>query len=213
MPSGIRHLRLDAPAAPDEPGAVAVAAETLVGGGTVVLPTDTVYGLAALPTLPGATEALFELKDRAAGQAVAVLVADLEQALELVEEPGDDVIGWMERFWPGPLTIVLQRSPAALGFELGGEPDTVGVRCPAHPFVRAVAAEVGPIATTSANRSGEPTPTSALEAAAALTGLPDLVVDGGPAGSVASTVVDASRATWRILREGAITAQQLHGLD
>ena len=204
------------PAGPVDVGsgeALERAAAVLASGGTVVLPTDTVYGLAALPTLPGATEELFELKDRAAGQAIAVLVTDVEQALELVEEPSEEVRRWMEELWPGPLTIVLQRSPATLHFELGGEADTIGIRCPEHAFVRSLAAEVGPLATTSANRSGEPTPVGAADAAASLTGPPDLVVDGGPAGVLASTVVDASRETWRILREGAITAHQLHGLD
>ena len=75
--------------------------------------------------------------------------------------------------------------------------------------MRALAAEVGPIATTSANRTGEPTPVDAAAAAASLVGAVDLVVDGGPAGTLASTVVDASGPTWSILREGAITADQL----
>jgi L-threonylcarbamoyladenylate synthase len=115
----------------------------------------------------------------------------------------------MAELWPGPLTIVLRRSAVASGLALGGGTETIGVRCPDHPFVRALAAEVGPIATTSANRSGEPTPVDAAAAAASLVGSADLVVDGGPAGTVASTVVDASGEGWSILREGAITADQL----
>ncbi len=194
----------------DDPGSLERAAAVLAAGGVVLLPTDTVYGVGALPALPGATDQLFELKDRAVGQPIAVLVADVEQALELVEVPSPTVERWMRAFWPGPLTLVLQRSPEAGAMDLGGEPDTIGVRCPDHPFVRALAAEVGPIATTSANRSGEPTPTTALEAAASLADAVGVVVDGGPAGTVASTVVDASLATWRVLREGAISAHQLH---
>lgn len=194
----------------DDSGALARAAAALVSGGTVVLPTDTVYGVAVLPALPGATEQLFELKDRAQGQPIAVLVADADQALELIEAPSPTVQHWMRTFWPGPLTLVLQRSAEARHLDLGGEADTIGVRCPSHPFVRALAAEVGPLATTSANRSGSPTPSNAVEAAASLAGEVDLVVDGGLAGSLASTVVDASLATWRVLREGAITADDLH---
>ena len=190
-------------------GAVQQAAAVLASGGTVLLPTDTVYGVAALPMLPGATRQLFDLKDRNSDQPIAVLVADIDQALELVEDPSEAVARWMATLWPGPLTLVLARSPEALPMDLGGEADTIGVRCPDHPFVRALAAEVGPIATTSANRSGEPTPTSAAEAAAALVGEVDLVVDGGPAGTLASSVVDASLATWQLLREGAISADQL----
>ena len=190
--------------------AVQLAAAVLASGGTVLLPTDTVYGVAALPVLPGATRQLFDLKDRNADQPIAVLVADIDQALELVEDPSEVVARWMATLWPGPLTLVLPRSGHAREMDLGGEVDTIGVRCPDHSFVRALAAEVGPIATTSANRSGAPTPTTAAEAAAALTGEVDLVVDGGDAGTLASTVVDASPATWRLLREGAGSSDQLH---
>ena len=185
------------------------AVAVLGSGGTVVLPTDTVYGLAALPSVEGATQALFDLKGRSEDHPLAVLVADLDQALELVSIDEPAVGRWMAELWPGPLTIVLRRSAVSAGLALGGGPETIGVRCPDHPFVRALAAEVGPIATTSANRTGEPTPVDAAAAAASLVGSVDLVVDGGPAGTVASTVVDASGPTWSILREGAITADQL----
>ncbi len=193
-----------------DPSALNEAVAVLGSGGTVVLPTDTVYGLAALPSLEGATRALFELKDRSGDHPLAVLVADLDQALELVAFDEPAVGRWMAELWPGPLTIVLRRSAVASGLALGGGPETIGVRCPDHPFVRALAAEVGPIATTSANRSTEPTPVDAAAAAASLVGSADLVVDGGPAGTVASTVVDASGEGWSILREGAITAEQLN---
>jgi L-threonylcarbamoyladenylate synthase len=195
--------------AADDPGAIAEATAVLASGGAVVLPTDTVYGLAALPTVPGATDALFELKERSERQPLAVLVADIEQALALVEAPAEVVERWMAQLWPGPLTLVLPRSAMARDLPLGGDDATIGVRCPDHPFVRAVAAELGPIATTSANRSGEPTPTTAQGAADALSGPVSLVVDGGPAGTVASTVVDATSAEWRVLREGAVSLDQL----
>jgi tRNA A37 threonylcarbamoyladenosine synthetase subunit TsaC/SUA5/YrdC len=105
---------------------------------------------------------------------------------------------------------VLHRSPAAAGLALGGDPTTIGVRCPAHPVVRAIAARVGPLAVTSANRHGHPTPPSAREAADGLAVPPDLVIDGGPAGSVASTVVDATDPErWRVLRVGAVTEADL----
>jgi L-threonylcarbamoyladenylate synthase len=193
----------------DDPAALTQAITVLEGGGTVVLPTDTVYGLAALPSRPGATRDLFALKDRAADHPMAVLVADLDQALELVTIADPAVGRWMADLWPGPLTIVLRRSAVAAALDLGGDPATIGVRCPDHQFVRAIAAEVGPIATTSANRSGEPTPATALEAAASLSGPVDLIIDGGPAGTVASTVVDAAGSAWTIVREGAITAERL----
>jgi len=180
------------------------AAAELRDGGTVVLPTDTVYGVAALPSVLGATEALFALKGRSSGQPLAVLVASRDQARELMAEVTDDVRRWMEDLWPGPLTLVVRRSASARTLELGGDVATIGIRCPAHAFVRALATEVGPIATTSANRHGQPTPETATAAVASLVGPVDLVVDGGPAATLASTVVDASQTPWRVLRVGAL---------
>lgn len=187
-----------------EAGAVEQAVLVLRAGGTVVLPTDTVYGLAALPSVPGATGALLDLKGRSSEQPFAVLVADAGQARDLGELASPVVQRWMDEFWPGPLTLVLRRTAAALPLALGGSAKTIGVRCPDHAFVRAVAAKVGPIATTSANRHGDPSPTTAAEAVASLLGPVDLMVDGGPAGTVASTVVDATADPSRILRRGAL---------
>ncbi len=213
----VRFVVVEDPSRPD-PSVVAVAnvdsvertVEVLRAGGTVVLPTDTVYGLAALPTVAGATVALSRLKGRDAEQPFAVLVADVAQALALTEPPSVDARRWMEEFWPGPLTIVARRSPAAASLALGGDPATIGVRCPDHEFVRAVAARTGPIATTSANRHGEPSHHTAAGAAAALVGSANLVVDGGPAGTIASTVVDTTSTSWRILRLGALGAESLN---
>ena len=197
-------------ATPAEMVAALDAAEAVLrGGGTVVLPTDTVYGLAALPSVPGATAQLFALKDRQADHPLAVLVADVDQASSLCAKPTDRVQAWMDDRWPGPLTIVLERSDAARLLMLGAGADTIGVRCPGHQFVRELATRVGPLATTSANRTGEPTPVDAASAAASLTSSVGLVVDGGPAGTVASTVVDATANPPRILRLGAITAAAL----
>lgn len=198
--------------------AVAAAAAALRDGGVVAVPTDTVYGIAALPTVPGATGRLFELKGRGADVPVAVLCADAGQALGLADPStlGEDVRRIAERLWPGPLTLVLDRRPG-LAWELGRPAETVGVRCPDHALVRALAAEVGPIATTSANRHGEPTPPTAAGVVEALgaTGAPGgtqglaLVLDGGPCAAPPSTVVDATGSTWRVLREGEITLSRV----
>lgn len=195
----------------DAPSALARSAEVLLAGGTVLLPTDTVYGVAALPEPAGATAQLFALKARPDHQPLAVLVADVAQAEALVDPASltPEVRRWMDRFWPGGLTLVLPRSSAVAGMELGGAPATVGVRCPDHTFVRELSRLVGPIATTSANRHGEPTPTTAAEAAASLVGAVGLVIDGGLAGSVASTVVDATTTSWRVLRAGAVSEEDL----
>jgi len=183
------------------------AVDVLRAGGAVVLPTDTVYGLAVRADLPGAVARIAELKDRAAEQPVAVLVASTEQA-EVVGVLPDWARPLAERWWPGPLTLVLRRRPG-LPWDLGEPADTVGVRVPDHELVRAVAAVVGPLATTSANRHGEPTPSVAADAAAALAGPPDLVVDGGPCQGVASTVVDATGDAPIVLRPGPIAESDL----
>lgn len=177
----------------EDPRAFDLAEAALRDGGAVVVPTDTVYGLAALDT-----DVLAELKGRPASMPIAVLVADAEQAAVL---GAFDLAA--ERlavaFWPGPLTIVV---PAAGG-------GTVGVRCPDHDYLRALAARVGPLPTTSANRHGEPTPPTAAEAAGSLVGAPALVVDGGACGGVASTVVDTTVDPPRVLREGAVAASEV----
>ncbi len=171
----------------------------------MLLPTDTVYGIAALPSVSGATDRLFALKGRAGDHPLAVLVADVDQARRLVRWPEDGRVSELVEHWPGPLTVVLHRSSAARVLTLGGDRDTIGVRCPDHDLVRAIARRVGPIATTSANRSGEPTPVDATVAAGALLGSVDLIIDGGLAGTVASTVVDATVDPWRVLRQGTLT--------
>jgi L-threonylcarbamoyladenylate synthase len=177
----------------DDPDALDAAEAALHGGGAVVLPTDTVYGIAAFKEHIGV---LYELKDRPDAVPIAVLVADAEQAASLGRLDGA-ARRLADRFWPGPLTLVLPADDSGA---------TVGVRCPDHAFVRALAARVGPLPTTSANRHGEPTPPTATEAAAALAGAPALVVDGGPCGGVASTVVDVGGV---VLREGALSSADI----
>jgi L-threonylcarbamoyladenylate synthase len=179
------------------------AAEALRGGGVVVIPTETVYGLAALPGVPGATARIFALKGRAANVPLAVLCADADQAFGLAEEPDDLVRAVADKYWPGPLTLVLRRRQG-LVYELGEPHDTVGVRCPDHDFVRALAAEVGPIATTSANLHGEPTPIDAPAVAALFGAGVAVTVDGGPCTGSPSTVVDTTTDPWKVLRQGEL---------
>jgi L-threonylcarbamoyladenylate synthase len=179
-------------------------AAALTSGGAVVLPTDTVYGLAALPRDHSATAQLYDLKGRGAEAPLAVLCADVDQALELAEAAaGPAVRAVAARWWPGPLTLVL---PRRIGVQLYlGEPSsTIGLRVPDHALVRAVAARVGPIAATSANRHGEPTATTLAGVLAGLGPGVALAVDGGALTAVASTVIDATGAPWRVLREGPV---------
>ena len=196
----------------DPVGAVSVAAAELRNGRPVVLPTDTVYGVAALADDATAVADIFRRKGRDEGKPLAVLVADGAQASALADADLD-VLGDL---WPGALTVVVNRAP---GVELHLESDaeasgTIGLRCPDHDLVRALAAEVGPLATTSANRSGEPSPPTAVEAATALGG-DLLVLDGGQCDGEPSTVVDLTVVPARILREGVVGTGALMdaGLD
>ncbi len=184
----------------DPAGAVDAAVACLQAGGVVVLPTETVYGVAAIADNSSAVEELFVRKGRPADRRVAVLVADLDQArsLAVVDER---TIALAEVAWPGPLTMVLPTAP-------GSDEATVGVRCPDHALVQAVATSVGPIATTSANRSGDPTPADAASAAASLGG-DLLVLDDGRCTGMPSTVVDLTVDPAVILREGTFTAADL----
>ena len=196
----------------DDGHAIDWAAKALLGGEVVVVPTETVYGLAALPAIPGATRRIFELKGRTADVPLAVLCADAGQALALADAPSELLRDVAARCWPGPLTLVLRRRPG-LGYELGEPATTIGLRCPDHPVVRALAADVGPIATTSANLHGQPTPGTAAEVAALFGDDVALVLDGGPCTGVPSTVVDATGdpAEWRVLRPGSLSLAEIRG--
>jgi L-threonylcarbamoyladenylate synthase len=183
----------------------------LRSGGVIALPTDTVYGIAVALETPGGIELLYAAKLRPPDRAIALLLADVDQADEIGElsEAGRLLAG---AFWPGGLTLVVPRRtdrslPAALtGSELApGEIATVGLRVPGHATPRALAAAVGPLPTTSANRSGEPEARDADEIEAMLGDAIDLILDGGPSsGGLASTVVDLTGGSPRILRHGAV---------
>jgi len=187
---------------------LAAVVEALRGGGVAAVPTDTVYGLAARIDRPEAIERLFELKRRPPERTLAVLVRGIDQA-ELLAELDDRARALIEAFWPGALTLVVPASSAAPASVVapGG---TVGVRAPDHPVIQRIIAELGPIVATSANLHDQPTPADAAGVAEQFPGLP--VHDGGPCGSVASTVVrlDAGPAAEvQIVREGEISAAAL----
>jgi len=174
--------------------------EALERGEVVAIPTDTVYGLAADPRSPKAMRRLFELKARPQGVPVAVLVASVDQARSLIR--------WTRRLddlanahWPGALTIV--GASVVEGLHLGSV-DTIGVRVPDHPLVLACAQRFGPIATTSANKHGQPTIVDPEELAGVFGEDLHVVVDGGMLDGTASTVVDASVEPMQILRQGRI---------
>lgn len=178
------------------------AVDALRRGEVVVIPTDTVYGVAVAASVPGATARLFEVKARPSDVALPVLVADEAQARDIVVV-STRAAALMAAHWPGGLTIVLPRRP---GFDadLGGtDPTTVGVRVPDHDVPRRLAQQVGPLVTTSANLHGQPTPPTAAEVRAAL-GV-DVVVDGGRCDGAPSTVVRVDGDSVVVLRQGSVT--------
>ena len=190
---------------PDGDATRAEAAGLLRAGRIVAIPTDTVYGIAAWLDLPDAIERLFAAKRRPPEKAVAVLLADVDQAATLgVLTPAARALG--ERFWPGGLTLVLPVLPGAvLPRVLAAGAPTIGVRVPDHDAPRALARLLGPLPTTSANVSGEPDSRDAAEIAARLGDAIALVIDGGPIhGGPASTVVDCTLDPPVIRRVGAI---------
>jgi L-threonylcarbamoyladenylate synthase len=186
-------------------GAVDAAERALRADGVVLLPTDTVYGIAALPDSPRAMEQLYALKGRPASVPIAILVASRAQAEQLAAAVPDPAARVMDAFWPGPLTVVLTAHEAD---GQDGRP-TVGVRCPAHDFVRELARRTGPLAVTSANRHGGATPVAAYDAADVLDGDIALIVDGGPCDGTASTVIDGTDPALPVLRQGPIRQEEI----
>ena len=183
--------------------AVARAVEVLTAGLPIALPTDTVYGLAVDPFLPGASDRVFELKRRPRDENLPVLVASTDQALGLATAVPSSALVLMARFWPGALTIVLPARPG-LGADLGDDDATIGVRCPDHPVPLALCRAVGPLATTSANVHGQPTLTTAAEVAEVFADALPVVLDGGTCTGSPSTVVDCTGFEPRLLREGRV---------
>lgn len=186
------------------------AADTLDRGGLVVIPTDTVYGVAARLDRPGAVARLYVAKGRPEEKAIPVLISAPDELARLTRGLPPGAAAFAARFWPGALTVVLPRSAAVPDLVAAGGP-TVGLRMPDHPFALAlIAACGGALAVTSANRSGEPSLREAGAVAAALGGAVDLIVDGGTTpGGVASTVVALDAAGPRVLRAGPIDAAAL----
>ena len=185
---------------PPPSDAITAARAALAAGGVIGIPTDTVYGLAADPAVPGGTDALFALKGRPGTVALPVLVSGVEQA-DLIGDLSDGAHALARSLWPGGLTLVVGRRPG-IDMDLGGRPDRIGLRCPAHPVPLELCRRSGPLAATSANRHGESDLASASEVAETFPGL--LVLDGGECRGVSSTVVDATGDAPELLRAGAV---------
>ena len=192
-----------APILPVDDDGIDAAIAALQAGQVVAIPTDTVYGVAVALGVDGATGRLFAAKQRPHDVDLPVLVGRASDAADLVEAVPPDAARLMERFWPGPLTLVLRRAPS-LTADLGASSSTVGIRCPDHELVVALAAAVGPLATTSANLHRRPTPPNAAGVAVELGDGIALVLDGGRCEGAPSTVLDCTGDTVTVLREGRI---------
>ena len=168
--------------------------DALRRGEVVAIPTDTVYGVAVMV---GHSAALFALKERPTDVALPVLIADPDDAARYATFAVD-----LTHHWPGALTIVGNRSDESRPWDLGGDGATVGLRCPDDDDLRALLRATGPLITTSANKHGQPPCTTAAEVRTALGDIP--LLDGGTRNGQPSTVVDATSAPGRVLRQGAL---------
>ncbi len=177
-------------------------------GGLVAYPTDTVYGLAVLPTDEQAVRRLFEAKKRELDKAVPLLIASPGDLDGVASEAPKVARRLIDAFWPGALTLVLQKAEGFRSLAVG---DTVAVRVPDHPVPRELARLLGaPITGTSANVSGGAETLSAEEVRVQLGDAVDLIIDGGRcSGGRPSTVVDCTSVTPRIVRAGAISREEL----
>ena len=196
-----------------EPGAIARAAAVIRAGGLVAFPTETVYGLGANALDSAAVRLIFDAKARPANNPVIVHVGDLTGVHVVAAEwpPVAELLA--ERFWPGPLSLVLPRSAAVPDVVTAGG-STVAVRWPAHPVAQALIAAAGvPVAAPSANRSSRISPTRAEHVLGDLDGRIEMILDGGATpGGIESTVLDLTTAPPRLLRPGPIAPGQIEAL-
>ncbi|HWL01619.1 MAG TPA: L-threonylcarbamoyladenylate synthase [Microbacteriaceae bacterium] len=183
-------------------------------GELVVLPTDTVYGIAADAFNAEAVLALVTAKGRTPASPPPVLIGNLPALDALAEEVHDEVRALATRFWPGALTIIVP-ARASLDLDLGETRGSVALRMPDDPVALELLRETGPLAVSSANRTGEPPAATAAEAQAALGEAVAVILDGGERGGVASTIVDATAVPdgpLRIVRAGAIGAEDIRAI-
>ena len=188
--------------------ALDAAIEALQAGGVVLIPTDTVYGLACLPSRPEAVARVYAMKDRPHDVRLPIIVADAQHAereLPLRWTPAARALA--DGFWPGALTIVFGIEPSSVDWLAGR--DEAGLRAPAHPLVQDLARSVGPFLMTSANRHGGPSSPTVEQILADLCSPPALIIDGGQLEVVSSTLVNTNLPEPAIEREGAIAAQRI----
>jgi L-threonylcarbamoyladenylate synthase len=189
---------------------LAAATVALEEGKLVVLPTDTVYGLAADAFSPRAVQNLLDAKGRSRRMPPPVLIGAPSTIDALVEQVPSWLRSAVEELWPGPLTVICHQQPS-LTWDLGEAHNTVAVRMPDDERALALLEKTGPLAVSSANVTGEPAATTVEAAEDMLGGRVAVYLDGGPSASgVPSTILDATGTTPKVLRQGAITLEVLH---
>jgi L-threonylcarbamoyladenylate synthase len=202
-------IKID-PARPDQ--AYSQCRDVVAKGGIIAYPTDTFYGLGADPGNPAAVRRLFEIKGRRTDQPILLLLSDAGEVNNWAAGVTPQASVLMNRFWPGPLTLVFKAKAGVLP-ELTAGTGTIGLRVPGNGLTLELLRSLGRVLTgTSANLSGRPSLRTAREAAEALGPLVDLVLDGGETtGGKPSTVVDVSADAPRVLREGAVPSRDITG--
>lgn len=185
-------------------------------GDLVVIPTDTVYGVAADAFSPAGVEKLVTAKGRTLASPPPVLIPGIPTMDALAEVVPDEIRALVAKYWPGGLTVIL-RARTTLDWNLGETKGTVALRMPSHPIALELLSETGPLAVSSANLTGQPAATTATQAAEMLGDSVALYLDAGPGGTVASTIVDATaldkpEGRLRIVREGAIPSSDIRAI-
>ena len=191
-----------------DPASLDHALAILHAGGLVAFPTDTVYGLGALAFDGAAVESIYAAKDRPIEKAIPVLIGDMDDLEKVAVDIPRMARQLASRFWPGPVTLIVPKVRTLP--EAVSATDTVAVRVPDHPVARALLRAAGPMAVTSANLSGQVSPTNTEELVRQLNGRIPLVLDGGETpGGIPSTLVDCLGAEPVILREGPVTMEKI----
>jgi L-threonylcarbamoyladenylate synthase len=191
------------------PSAIDAAVAVVREGELIVLPTDTVYGVGADAFTPSAVRAMLAAKGRGRNMPSPVLVGTARAAAALVEDMGAFGQDLIDQFWPGALTLVFRASKTLL-WDLGDTKGTVALRMPLHPVALEVLKQTGPLAVSSANRTGQPAAMTADEAERQLGEVVSVYLDAGPsADNVPSTILDLTGAIPRVLREGAVPVDRL----
>jgi L-threonylcarbamoyladenylate synthase len=197
---------------PVSPAAIAAAAQLLREGGVVAIPTETVYGLGAVARNPAAVRRVFEIKGRPASHPLIVHLGSADELSDWAREIPEAAWRLAERFWPGPLTLVLPRQPQVPDEVTGGQ-DSVALRVPAQPVTRELIAAAGALAAPSANRFGRVSPTTAQHVLAELGGDVDMILDAGPCQvGLESTIVSLLDDKPALLRPGGITVAELEAV-